>query len=240
MEGAAEMAGETMEHAHHGHTPHLPLPHARASAILVAVFAAIGVVIETGSNDAQTTYLAQTIAASDLWNEYQAKSVRRTIWSEAADALAASATTTVPTASPSGVEAAIDRARSEAARMGDDPAGGGMKQLAGRVQADEHVRDHAHHLHEQLERSVRVLQIAIVLTGLYLATQVEALVLVGLVLGFGAIVRLARKRVIPSTILADAVVRPGSMQTDAIRDATRAQNVIPRFPVGDTAGLALP
>ncbi len=181
MEGGVEMAQETMEHAHGGHAPHLALPHARASAILVAMFAAIGVIIETGANDAQTTYLAHTITASDLWNEYQAKSVRRTIWNEAADALEA-------TAAAPPAQAAIAKARSEAARMTDDPAGGGMKQLAARAQADEHVRDHAHHLHEQLERSVRVLQIAIVLTGLYLATQIEALVRVGLLLGFGAMV----------------------------------------------------
>jgi hypothetical protein len=176
MADEVEMAQDTMEHAH-GHGAHVPLPHARSSAILVAVFAAIGVIVETGANDAQTTYLARTITASDLWNEYQAKSVRRTIWSESADALAAA-----------GVGADVQaRARADAARMADDPVGGGMKQLAARAQADEHVRDHAHHLHEQLERSVRVLQIAIVLTGLYLATQVEVLVLVGLVLGVGAI-----------------------------------------------------
>lgn len=178
-----EMAQDALEHAHGGHGGHGGgdgvSTRSRLAAILVAVFAAIAVIIEMGANDAQTTYLARTITASDLWNEYQAKSVRRTIWSEAADALAAT--------SPGTAAAAIAHARSEADRMADEPPASGMKQLAARAHAEEHVRDHAHHLHVQLERAVRVLQIGIVLTGLYLATRIEALVLVGLVLGLAAI-----------------------------------------------------
>lgn len=179
-----EMAQETMEHAQHGSHggAHAPAPRARAAAILVAVFAAIAVIIEMGANDAQTTYLARIVTASDIWNEYQAKSVRRTIWTEAADAMEAAGTNTPAAAG------AIAKARSEAARMADEPNGSGMKQLAARAQADEHERDRAFHLREQFERSVRALQIAIVLTGLYLATQLDVLVVIGLVLGAGAIV----------------------------------------------------
>ena len=172
-----EMAQEGLEHAHHDHA-HAPPKGTRRAAILVAIFASVAVIIEMSANDAQTTYLARTITASDLWNEYQAKSVRRTIWSEAATQLAAAAN---PNA------AAIAQARADADRMADDPAGG-MKQLAARAHADEQVRDRAHHLHEQLERGVRVLQIAIVLVGLYLATRLDALIAGGLVLGIGAIV----------------------------------------------------
>ena len=174
------MAQESLEHVHgHGHGASAPPQGTRRAAILVAVFAAVAVVIEMSANDAQTAYLARTIAASDIWNEYQAKSVRRVVRSEAAEMLRA-----MP-AGP-GVAAAIARADAEATRLGDDPASGGMKQLAERAHADEHARDHALHHHEQLERSVRVLQIAIVLVGLYLATRLEALVVGGLVLGFGA------------------------------------------------------
>ncbi len=175
-----EMAQEGLEHAHHDHAAHTPPPQGtRRAAILVAIFASIAVIIEMSANDAQTAYLARTITASDLWNEYQAKSVRRTIWSEAATQLAV-------TANPAAA-AAIAQARADADRMADDPAGG-MKQLAARAHADEQVRDRAHHLHEQLERSVRVLQIAIVLVGLYLATRFDALIAGGLFLGIGAIV----------------------------------------------------
>lgn len=176
-----EMAQESLEHAHHhqgGHEP--PPPNARRAAILVAVFAAIAVIIEMSANDAQTEYLARTIAASDLWNEYQGKSVRRAVFDEAAEALAALGT-------GPGTEAAIAHARHEAARMADEPGASGMKQIAVEARADEAERDRAHHRHGQLERGVRVLQIAIVLTGLYLATRLEALVVIGLVLGVGAI-----------------------------------------------------
>ena len=184
MSNHVEMAQETMEHAHHqaAHAGHAVAPRARAAAILVAIFAAIAVIIEMGANDAQTTYLARIVTASDVWNEYQAKSVRRTIWNEAADAMLATGPNTPAAA------ATIAKSRADAARMEDDPQGSGMKQLAARAQANEHARDHAYHLREQLERSVRVLQIAVVLTGLYLATQVDALVVIGLVIGIGAIV----------------------------------------------------
>ena len=177
------MAQESLEHAHgHAHADHAAPPPAgtRRAAILVAIFAAIAVILEMSANDAQTTYLARTITASDIWNEYQAKSVRRAVRSEAADMLRATAT------GPAAADA-IARAESEAARLADDPSAGGMKQLAARAQGDERIRDHALHDHEQLERSVRVLQIAIVLLGLYLATRFTTLMLGGLVIGLGAV-----------------------------------------------------
>ena len=168
-----EMAQEHLEHAAHAGEHHATPPAARRAAILVAVFAAIAVVVEMSANDAQTAYLARTITASDLWAEYQAKSVRRTVRLEGADTIAA----TAPTA-----QAAIARAQSEAARLAAD-----MTQLAARAHADEHARDEALHHHEQLERAVRVLQIAIVLIGLYLATRLNLLVVLGAILGTGAI-----------------------------------------------------
>ena len=177
-----ELAQEHLEHAAHAdHAGHAAPPAAtRRAAILVAVFAAVAVVLEMSANDAQTEYLARTITASDLWAEYQAKSVRRAVRLQAADALG------VIAPGPAAA-AAIARATSEAARLADDPAGGGMKQIAVHARADEHVRDEALHHHAQLERSVRVLQIAIVLIGLYLATRLDFLVLLGAVLGAGAI-----------------------------------------------------
>ncbi len=153
-----DIAQESLEHAHHA-----PPAGTRRAAILVAILASVAVIIEMSANDAQTAYLARTITASDLWNEYQAKSVRRTIFAEAADAMTGSGA----------ASALIVHARAEAARMADEPNGSGMTQLAAKAHAEEHARDRALHLHERLERSVRVLQIAIVLTGLYLATRIE-------------------------------------------------------------------
>ncbi len=126
------------------------------------------------ANASQTTFLARTIIASDIWNECQAKSVRRAVRSEAAEMLRATAT---------GPAAAVAIAYIEAGRIADQPSAGGMRQLADRAEADEQVRDRALHYHEQLERSVRVLQIAIVLLRLYLAIRLSALVLGNLVIG---------------------------------------------------------
>lgn len=176
-----ELAQEGLEHAHaHHETGHAPRASTRWAAVLVAVFASLAVILEMSANDAQTTYLARTITSSDLWNEYQAKSVRHALREQAADELSVLATG--PAAA-----AAIAHSRAEAARLADDPGATGMRQLADRAHADERARDHALHLHEQMERAVRVLQIAIVLVGLYLATRVQALIGLGIVLGLGAI-----------------------------------------------------
>ena len=174
------MAQDSLEHAH-GHAGHATTPPGtRRAATLVAIFAAIAVILEMSANDAQTTYLARTIAASDIWNEYQAKSVRRAVRAEAADMLRA-------TGSGPAAEAAAARADAEVARLADDPAGGGMKQLVESAHGDERVRDAALHHHEQLERSVRVLQISIVLLGLYLATRFAALIWSGVAIGAAAV-----------------------------------------------------
>ncbi|MGI4747878.1 MAG: DUF4337 family protein [Janthinobacterium lividum] len=193
-----EMAQDSMEHAH-GHAAHAaggPPTSTRVAAVLVAVLAAVAVVVEMSGNDQQTMYLANDVAASDLWSQYQGKSVRHTVMLQTADILESQAAflstesrqtaTQAPTPAQSAkaqLDAKIAASRVAAARLEDEPGHDGMRQLAARAQHEEHGRDHALHLHEGFERSVRALQIAIVLVGLFMATRLFWLLGVGATLG---------------------------------------------------------
>ncbi len=185
------MAQDSLEHAH-GHDAHsgagghaAPPTSTRLAAVLVAVLAAVAVVVEMSGNDQQTVYLAKDVSASDLWSQYQGKSVRHTVLLETAallEAEAALATNPQP-ANQGRLDALIASTRAAAARLEDEPGHDGMKQVAARATQEEAARDHALELHEGLERSVRGLQIAIVLVGLFMATRLFWLFGVGAGLG---------------------------------------------------------
>ena len=169
-----EMAQENLEHAH-GHGGE-GAAAARRAAVLVAVLAALAVIVEMSANDAQTAYLAQHVAASDLWTQYQAKSVRRTVLLQGAAVMEGQA-------AGGGVPERVARAQGEAARMQSEPGGDGMEQLAARAHEAEHERDHEFRRYHGFERGVRGLQIAIVLSGLFLVTRLGWLLALGVALG---------------------------------------------------------
>ncbi|MCQ8277995.1 DUF4337 domain-containing protein [Acetobacteraceae bacterium KSS8] len=187
------MAQDSLEHAH-GHQSHHqdggPATLTRAAAVLVAVIAAVAVVVEMTANDRQTAYLAHDVAASDLWSQYQGKSVRRAVMEQSA--LLLEAETGVPGADPARtqkLEAEAAAARAAAAKLQDDDGGhDGMRQIAAHAAQEERARDAALEQHENYERSVRGLQIAIVLIGLFMATRLVWLLGVGSVLGAVALV----------------------------------------------------
>ena len=170
-----EMAQESLEKAHgHGHAADAEgASMAKRAAVLVAVLAAVAVIVEMSANDAQTAYLADHVAASDLWTQYQAKSVRRTVLLQSAEVLDGAA---------GGPERAA-RARAEAARMQSEPGHDGMEQLADRAHEKERGRNREFGLYEGFERGVRGLQIAIVLAGLFLVTRLGWLLGLGVALG---------------------------------------------------------
>lgn len=167
------MAQDSLEKAHgHAHGGE-GAAVAKWAAVLVAVLAAVAVVVEMSANDAQTAYLADHVAASDLWTQYQAKSVRRTVLLQSADVLDGQA----------GAGERAARARAEAARMESEPGHDGMEQLAERAHERERAREREFGRYEGFERGVRGLQIAIVLAGLFLVTRLAWLLGLGVALG---------------------------------------------------------
>jgi hypothetical protein len=166
-----EMARDGFEHAHGG--AHHDDPWTRRAAMLIAILAAAAVVGEMSANDAQTHYLAAHIGASDMWAQYQAKSIRRSLFAESAEIITAL----------HGDQAKVDQARQDAARMQSEAGHDGMAELSTRAAALEHERDEELRRHQGEERGVRGLQIGIVLCSLYVVTRLRFLLIGGGVLG---------------------------------------------------------
>jgi hypothetical protein len=162
-----EFAHEKLEHAVHEHGAG---PQARIAAVIIAVLAGALAVTEFGAKDAQTAYLAHHIAASDTWNQYQAKSARRVTYTATADVLES-----LPGASEAAVRSRIDAARANAERMRSEPGADGMEQLAARATGREHERDHEAHRYHGLELASSGLQLAIVLASISVVTAFSPL-----------------------------------------------------------------
>src|ERR1700722_2191160 len=110
-----ERAQETIEeHAHHSE------PRARGVAILVSALAAVLALSDIGGKAAQTAYLTNHVALSNDWAFYQAKNLRSVVRISEADLLAS-----LPNAADAAIQARIKDAKDYAARMRDDPEGGG-------------------------------------------------------------------------------------------------------------------
>lgn len=173
-----ELAQESLERAERHERAEVAWT--KHAAIVISVLAAIAVVVEMSANDAQTAYLSHHVSVADTWAQYQGKSTRRVVLSEAAEIMASIGGGDAPQST----RARIETARSEAARMQSDPMKrDGMEQLRDRARAEEQVRDRELARHEGLELGARGLQIAVVLSGLSIVTGAVWLLALGGILG---------------------------------------------------------
>lgn len=170
-----EVAQESLQHAAHEHASG-GVPFAKLAAIVIATLAASLAVCETAAKDAQTAFLADHIAASNTWSQYQAKSVRRATYLSTAAVLSS-----LP-ASPD-VGKRIDASQANAERMRTEPGQDGMEQLSQRATGLEHLRDHQEHRHHGLEIGSGGLQLSIVLVSVSIVTALRALLIGGGLLG---------------------------------------------------------
>jgi hypothetical protein len=164
----------------------------RRTAIIIAVMAALLALCEFGEKDAQANYLSSQITASDIWAQYQAKSVRRAVLSAEADLLDGLPVASTPTA-----QERIAKARANAARMTSDPGADGMEQLKQRAHAQEHLRDHEERRKNMLETASGGLQIAIVLASISVVIDLPIFMAASVLLGlasaiYGLVGELAR------------------------------------------------
>jgi hypothetical protein len=173
-----EHAQEHLEHATHGEGHG---GHSKDIAVLIAVMAAALALMEFAAKDAQTAYISNHIAASDTWAQYQAKSVRNTIYLADAEMLAS-----LPNASDPAVQKRIADARSNAQRMKSEPGSAGMEQLAEKAHEQEHARDHDLHRAHILETASGGLQIAIVLLSISILIGLRHFKVAGVVLAVAA------------------------------------------------------
>ena len=178
MSDEFDQAQERLEDVAEGHGKR---SHTRRAAVIIAIMAAFLALNEFAEKDAQTNYLAGHIAASDIWAQYQAKSVRSAVLSSEAELLES-----LPKASDPAIQKRIAAARARAAHMRSEPGDDGMEQLAARAHAQEHLRDHEMHRKDMLEVASGGLQIAIVLASISVVIDLPLLMVGSVLLGIAS------------------------------------------------------
>jgi ABC-type nickel/cobalt efflux system permease component RcnA len=162
-------------------------------ALVIAVLALFLAFSETLGKSAQTSALNFQIEASNLWNFFQAKNIRRTTTIVAAESAKIDAGTTSDEARKAALAKQIDDWNKTAARYRSEPEAGGGKgegtvELARRAKEMENERDTALNKYHYFEFASAALQIGIVLCSAAVITSMLVLVWVagGLgVLGLG-------------------------------------------------------
>jgi len=187
-------AHEHIEHAEH--TEHAAHSNKKV-ALLIAVIALFLAFSETLGKSAQTAALNYQIEASNLWNFFQAKNIRRTVTIVASEQAKLEALAASDPAQKEALAKQIDTWTKTAERYRSEPEAGGGKgegtaELSRRALEEQEKRDTALARYHHYEIASAAFQIGIVLcsaaviTGMIaLAFTAGGLALVGL--GFTAI-----------------------------------------------------
>lgn len=168
----------------HGHGDH----HGgnKGIALLISLLALVLAFSETLGKSAQTNALALNIEASNLWNFFQAKTIRQTVLRTAAEQTAIDA-------KGEAASKQVEAWRKTAQRYQTEPeTGEGRDELAARAKAAEKKRDASMAAYHHYEVASAAVQIAIVLASASIIAEIAALVWIagglGLVgIGFCAI-----------------------------------------------------
>jgi hypothetical protein len=164
-------AHEQMEHAEHAQ-------HAgnKKIALLIAVLALFLSFSETLGKSAQTEAVDANVRAADSWAFYQAKDIRKTVVTAAADQTTLLAANTTDPATKAALDKQIDTWRKTAARYESDPkAGNGRKELEVQAKAQEEDRDLAMAKYHHYELASAAFQVGIVLASATVITGIVAL-----------------------------------------------------------------
>jgi hypothetical protein len=152
-------------------------------ALLVAVLAALLAISEMGGKSSQTNALVSHTEASNLWNFFQAKTIRQTVVRTAADEAEATFKDN-PQNVPAALKAQSERWRQTAQRYETEPeTGEGRRELAARAKAKEALRDKSLAAYHMFEYASAAYQLAIVLAGAAALTSVVWLTIVSCGLG---------------------------------------------------------
>ena len=152
-------------------------------ALLVAVLAAALAISEMGGKSSQTNALVNHGEASNLWNFFQAKTIRQTVLRTAADEADANFKDN-PQGAPAAMKAQSERWRQTAQRYETEPeTGEGRKELMVRAKAKEEHRDKSLAAYHMFEYASAAFQLAIVLAGAAALTSVVWLTVISCGLG---------------------------------------------------------
>jgi uncharacterized protein DUF4337 len=150
-------------------------------ALVIAVLALFLALSETLGKSSQTSALNFQIEASNLWNFFQAKNIRRTATIVATESAKIDAATTSDEARKAALAKQIDEWTKTAARYRSEPEAGGGKgegtvELARRAKEMENERDVALNKYHYFEFASAALQIGIVLCSAAVITSMVVLV----------------------------------------------------------------
>jgi hypothetical protein len=176
-------AHKEVEHAEH--MEHISGQNKKV-ALLIAVIALFLAFSETLGKSAQTAAISDNVEASNLWAFFQAKTIRMTTLSTAAETRKIDAETIGDPALKAAIAKQIETWQKTAARYNDEPeTGEGRKQLAARAKAAEKKRDTAMAKYHHYEVASAAFQIGIVLcsaaviTGMMVLSYIAAALAVG-------------------------------------------------------------
>jgi hypothetical protein len=145
-------------------------------ALLISVIALFLALSETFGKSAQTSALNHQIEASNLWNFFQAKNIRRTTTIIASEAMKIELMAINDEARKAALSKLIDEWTKTAARYRSEPdVREGTVELAQRAKEQEHLRDTALAKYHHFEVASAAFQIGIVLASATVITGMVAL-----------------------------------------------------------------
>ena len=169
---------------HHHHAEHAAGGGAKRAALLIAVAAAVLALCEQGAKHAEMRLQQSAISAADLWDQYQAKSVRSTLTRDIGDV---AALLDVSPASAGRRDALLARLAADVQRF-DHAPNDGRDALQGRARALEEQRDHSHEVAEAFDNASAALELSIVLATASVITTAALLLWMAVALaGAGAV-----------------------------------------------------
>ncbi len=165
---------ENLEHAEHAQ--HASHGGHKKIALLISVLALFLAFSEMLGKNAQTAAISHNVVASDLWNFFQAKTIRTTVLRTAATRLELDAAGVADEAAKARMAKTAGEWKATAARYDDEPSTNeGRKQLMARAQELEHRRDLAMARYHHYEIASAAYQIGIVLASAEIITAIAAL-----------------------------------------------------------------
>jgi|SRR5579862_649339 len=167
-------AHEHLEHAEHAE--HASHSGNKGIALLIAVLALFLALSETLGKSAQTTAITDNVTANDLWAFFQAKTIRITVLSTAAEQMQVEADRATDAEAKARLTKTIDAWKKNVARYEDDEKSNeGRKQLAERAKQAEENRELALARYHNYEYASALFQIGIVLASASVITGMAAL-----------------------------------------------------------------
>lgn len=178
-------AHENLEHAEHAeHAAHSN----KNIALLIAVLALFLAFSETLGKSSQTSAITYNVATNDLWSFFQAKTIRSTVLTTAAEQAQVEADRTTDADSKAKLAKLVEGWKKTVARYNDEPeTGEGRKQLAQRAKEAEEKRELALARYHQYEFASAAFQIGIVLASSAVITGIVALAYLAASVGIGGL-----------------------------------------------------